>query len=104
MPSDWIEVAQLSHTFNTGTLSFGSLPTALRKAMISKFADFDEYQLGKYNKQKKKAKTPTPTELVVQASAASDDEATLEKLTFTLKQLIRKLHVVQPAKYVSAHR
>jgi len=30
------------------------LPASLRKAMVAKFEDFDLYQLGKYNKVKKK--------------------------------------------------
>ena len=31
--------------------SVGSLPAVLRKVMTAKFADFDEYQLAKYNRQ-----------------------------------------------------
>ena len=39
------------------TLStIGSLPAILRKVMAAKFSDFDEYQLAKYNKQKKAKK------------------------------------------------
>jgi len=33
--------------FPEKTLPLGSLPSALRKAMINKFPDFDKYQLGK---------------------------------------------------------
>lgn len=33
-------------------------------------------------------------------SADSDDEETLKQLRFTLKQLIRKLHIVYPAQFV----
>lgn len=62
--------------------------------MIRKFPDFDEYQLGKYNKQKKKPKgnndkkgnKKTET-LPPVSSSRSDDEAELEKLSFTLKQV-----------------
>ena len=44
--------------FDDGRLQFGSLPKALRKVMAEKFADFDEYQLAKYNKTSKKKKKP----------------------------------------------
>ena len=37
-------------------MAAGSLPAVLRKAMVAKFPDFDEYQLAKYNKEKKKPK------------------------------------------------
>ena len=33
--------------FRDQNLNFGSLPAALRKVMVTKFADFDKYQLGK---------------------------------------------------------
>ena len=50
-----------SHKFFVQTLhgknfNFGSLPVALRKVMISKFAAFDNYQLAKYNKEKSRLK------------------------------------------------
>ena len=34
--------------FRDRNLNFGSLPAALRKVMVTKFADFDKYQLGKF--------------------------------------------------------
>ena len=37
----------------------GMVSAALRKALIEKFPDFDEYQLGKYNKQKRAKKVTT---------------------------------------------
>ena len=44
-------------TFFDQSINDKSLPTALRKALVEKFPDFDEYQLGKYNKEKIKNKT-----------------------------------------------
>lgn len=83
LPSDWIEVAQLYQaTCLDGDLKMGSLPTALRKSMVDKFSEFDEYQLGKYNK-----------------NVSAKDKAT-GKICFTLKQLIRKLHIVKPVGHV----
>jgi hypothetical protein len=50
--------------------------------MVTRFAGFDEYQLGKYNK-----------------GASATDKAS-SKICFTLKQLIRKLHIVSPVSHV----
>ena len=52
LPSDWIEVAEQYQMFADKKLNFGSLPSALRKVMVEKFVDFDQYQLAKYNKEK----------------------------------------------------
>ena len=67
LPSDWLAVADLVQTFSpeeTGLsgldeakpVESGSLPAALRRAMVGKFSDFDEYQLAKYNKPKSASK------------------------------------------------
>lgn len=47
LPTDWIEVAQLVHVagLSSPPHAAGSLPAALRKAMVAKFSDFDEYVL-----------------------------------------------------------
>ncbi|XP_067949967.1 telomerase protein component 1-like [Watersipora subatra] len=113
LPSDWIEVAEIYQTFQDHNLNFGSLPTALRKVMVEKFADFDKYQLGKYNKDKKQTKRKPlsskeknridrhrqsgiqPSQLV--SDESSDDESEIHLKTFTLKQLIRQLHISSPA-------
>jgi len=45
------EIAQLSccnlQLFAENVSSFGSLPACLRRAMVQKFPEFDQYQLGK---------------------------------------------------------
>ena len=142
LPSDWLEVAELVTSLHnvsraTRALHFGSLPTALRKAMAAKFSDFDEYQLAKYNKggkpkqQQQKQKLQHPALPKLQklrstrssgsgsdsdsdsdsegeseseggavarvASNRSDNEEELEAMSFSMKQLIRKIHVVEPA-------
>ncbi|XP_053406458.1 telomerase protein component 1-like [Mercenaria mercenaria] len=56
LPSDWIEVAEIYSAFPEKTLPLGSLPSALRRAMVAKFPDFDKYQLAKYNKESSKKK------------------------------------------------
>jgi telomerase protein component 1 len=103
LPSDWIEVAQLSVSLYDGKRTFGSLPSALRKALAFKFGDFDEYQLAKYNKAKKQTAGHKPDATLIRAmSNKSDDEYEIEKLTFTMKQLIRTLHITRPAFHIMA--
>ena len=130
LPSDWLEVAEIYQAFQDKSVNFGSLPTALRRVMAAKFTSFDEYQLGKYNKdtskrkKKKKEKEnkekskpqasskPTPQvsiattisddssddDSVVHSDKESDEE--IERLSFTLKQLVRKIHISEPVYYV----
>ena len=52
-------MAELVETFSTGSdvtdlarPAVGSIPAALRRAMVAKFGDFDEYQLAKHDKGK----------------------------------------------------
>ena len=51
LPSDWIEVAEVYQAFHDRSINFGSLPTALRKVMTTKFKSFDSYQLAKYKQR-----------------------------------------------------
>ena len=109
---------------NNGSVNFGSLPTALRKAMVAKFGDFDEHQLAKYNKKAKPTATkkgnsgsgatgvdakgvdePKDSGASTVAPACSKEDETEEevaRLSFTLKQLVRKLHISEPAQFVMA--
>ncbi|XP_052772400.1 telomerase protein component 1-like [Mya arenaria] len=177
LPSDWIEVAEIYSAFPEKTLPLGSLPSALRRAMVNKFPDFDKYQLAKYNKEssgkKKRKKERLQKEQSGEAtrgggrgrgrgasrgsrggrgasrgarggtqsapagkprkrsmldsdtsSSESDSESDsdsdeeyekykkdivyddgespeqLQKMSFTLKQLIRKLHITEPVEHV----
>ncbi|KAH9524948.1 hypothetical protein Btru_028330 [Bulinus truncatus] len=157
LPSDWIEVAEIFQTLEDNNLKPGALPAALRKCMISKFSDFDKYQLAKYNKEssgkKKKSKAKKKEEQSEKAnksvrgkskpvqsadrsgkskkadskkrgffesdSSDSDGEESvtlrqvrsifyeetltdeeLKKQRFTIKQLIRKLHIREPVEHV----
>ena len=137
LPSDWIEVAEIYQAFHDKSLNFGSLPTALRKVMATKFVEFDVYQLGKYNKDKSKSKkkkseqkkgkgeergtkkgesippveetpplrsdtntTTESSELSVVGASDAESEEEVERLSFTLKQLIRKIHISEPVEPV----
>jgi len=52
LPSDWLDVAATYSILPDKGLKGKALPTSLRKVMITKFPDFDAYQLGKYNKER----------------------------------------------------
>ncbi|XP_022253025.1 telomerase protein component 1-like [Limulus polyphemus] len=122
LPSDWIEVAELYLSLKDEGINLGSLPACLRKAMKAKFQEFDQYQLAKYNRgknRKKKLATTFPNaynkgikskrepvesqENKAQTYTESNEMETEKKVTrcsFTLKQLIRLLHITQPVNHV----
>uniref|UniRef100_A0A8C4PWU5 TROVE domain-containing protein n=2 Tax=Eptatretus burgeri TaxID=7764 RepID=A0A8C4PWU5_EPTBU len=85
LPTDWTEVPQVYQTL------FGhNLPACLRRALTLKFAEFDEYQLGKYNRKPKKPKK-------LKWKALQEEE---ENKRFTLKNLICRLHISKPTYHV----
>ncbi|KAL5255924.1 hypothetical protein ACHWQZ_G011221 [Mnemiopsis leidyi] len=89
LPSDWIDVAELYTSLGDKNIGFSAIPVCLRKAMTKKFPKFDTYQIGKYNKKPKKSSS--------KESEDEDDETKLyERHHFTLKQLIRKIHISDP--------
>ncbi|KAH3757178.1 telomerase protein component 1 [Pelomyxa schiedti] len=99
LPSDWLDIASTYQCLPDKTLRGNALPTALRKALVDKFPDFDVYQLGKYNKEnslkrkKKKLRLKAekePTKAVFQAG----------KPPVTIKQLVRQLHISEPPYHV----
>ncbi|XP_017266584.1 telomerase protein component 1 isoform X2 [Kryptolebias marmoratus] len=121
LPSDWLEVVRIYSS------CFGrSLPACLKKAMADKFKDFSEYQLAKYNTRKHrckhrrrtpKANKPTAAQLQQWANLLRSDAALLEKFLqtegdravvdkkqseFSIKKLIQKLHIKEPAELVMA--
>ena len=135
LPSDWIEVAEIYQALHDTNIKHGSIPTALRKVMCSKFTDFDAFQLAKYNKDGSKKKKSEKAKKIqedkseakskkyladfpvlkatVQDSSSdsesddssivlsdSENKEELEKLSFTLKQLIRKIHICDPVEHV----
>jgi telomerase protein component 1 len=75
LPSDWIEIAEQYQIFMDKNINFGSLPSALRKCMVEKFSDFDQYQLAKYNKEKSRlAKNSTIKDVKHIKSKLKDDD------------------------------
>ncbi|VDN12255.1 unnamed protein product [Dibothriocephalus latus] len=102
LPSDWMEVVQTYELVQDPSAKRGSLPQALRKAMKSKFKEFDQYQLAKYNRELKGETKPaknasdTKRERNESASSSGDEAEPVHKRPLTLKNLIRQLHISEP--------
>nr|XP_040576695.1 telomerase protein component 1-like [Lepeophtheirus salmonis] len=100
-PSEWVSIADFVASFELENKS--SLPSMLRKAMIKKFSDFDEYQLAKYHQKgcSKKKKNSSNTEDVVLSDDDNNDDLNLpSSRSFNIKRLIRLLHIHHPQEFV----
>ncbi|KAL6103821.1 tep1 [Pungitius sinensis] len=121
LPSDWLEVVRIySACFSR------SLPSCLKKAMADKFKQFNEYQLAKYNTRKHrckhnrnrpKSKKPSDEQMKKWANLLRSDESILKKFLkedgsrapvdkkqneFSIKKMIEKFHIKEPAEHVMA--
>ena len=79
----------------------GSLPSILRRCMVERFHDFDEYQLAKHGKKVKKGEI----DIGVAPDVNEDEEMMtdrdlLAKKRFSVKRLIRLLHIKEPVLHV----
>ncbi|XP_044076665.1 telomerase protein component 1 isoform X2 [Siniperca chuatsi] len=121
LPSDWLEVVRIYSTCFSH-----SLPMCLKKAMADKFKQFSEYQLAKYNTRKHrckhnrnrpKAKKPTDQQLKQWGNLLRSDASILKKFLqiegskvvvdkkqneFSIKKMIKRLHIKEPAEHVMA--
>ncbi|KAG7220866.1 hypothetical protein INR49_031318 [Caranx melampygus] len=120
LPSDWLEVVRIYSTCFSR-----SLPMCLKKAMADKFKEFNEYQLAKYNTRKhrckhnrnrRKNKKPDDQQLKQWANLLRSDASILTKFLqvesktvvdkkqseFSIKKLIKRLHIKEPAHHVMA--
>ncbi|XP_074091083.1 telomerase protein component 1 isoform X1 [Macrotis lagotis] len=128
LPSDWMQVAQFFQSLAGGPdRKLVPLPACLRAAMTDKFAQFDEYQLAKYNlrehRSKKRRQHPrrpksetacqrkwysstifkTFNRLQIDFRRAYSIEPVKKKPSdFTLKKLIQRLHIRDPVQNVKA--
>uniref|UniRef100_A0A673TDN2 Telomerase associated protein 1 n=1 Tax=Suricata suricatta TaxID=37032 RepID=A0A673TDN2_SURSU len=126
LPSDWIQVAEFYQDLAKGEEDkLVPLPACLRAAMTDKFAQFDEYQLAKYNPWKHRAKRrprrpPRPPKtkppfshcLPRYLKPLADEQKKFEETynavpkkshpRFTLKKLVQRLHIQEPAQHVQA--
>ncbi|XP_036151924.1 telomerase protein component 1 isoform X1 [Myotis myotis] len=130
LPSDWIQVAEFYQSLAEGEEDkLVPLPACLRAAMTDKFTQFDEYQLAKYNPRKHRAKRrpnrpprPPKTErpfsetqkyLPKYLRFLKNEQEKFEESynaaperkkppRFTLKKLVQRLHIQEPAQLVHA--
>uniref|UniRef100_UPI0037E81F20 telomerase protein component 1 n=1 Tax=Semicossyphus pulcher TaxID=241346 RepID=UPI0037E81F20 len=122
LPSDWLEVVRIYSTCFSH-----SMPMCLKKAMVDKFKQFNEYQLAKYNTRKhrckhsrnrRKGKKPSSEQLKQWANLLRSDESMLKKFLqveekskvvvdkkqseFSMKKMIKRFHIKEPAEHVMA--
>ncbi|CAJ1072834.1 telomerase protein component 1-like [Xyrichtys novacula] len=121
LPSDWLEVVRIYTTCFSR-----SLPMCLKKAMVDKFKQFNEYQLAKYNTRKHrckhsrnrpKNKKASRRQLQQWANLLRSDKTMLSKFLqvdgskvvvdkkqseFSMKKMIKRLHIKDPAEHVMA--
>nr|XP_021494699.1 telomerase protein component 1 isoform X1 [Meriones unguiculatus] len=130
LPSDWIQVAEFYQSLAEGDeKKLVPLPACLRAAMTEKFAQFDEYQLAKYNPRKHRSKRcsrrpprpqkterpfsergrcfpksfwPLKNEQIAFEAAYNAVPEKKRLPRFTLKRLIEQLHIHEPAQHVQA--
>ncbi|XP_047446201.1 telomerase protein component 1 isoform X2 [Mugil cephalus] len=119
LPSDWLEVVRIYSTCFSR-----SLPMCLKKAMADKFKQFSEYQLAKYNTRKhrckhsrNKKKPVTNDQLATWANMIRSEKVVLKKFLqpekskevvdkkqseFSVKKMIKRFHIKEPAEHVMA--
>ncbi|KAM9066652.1 telomerase protein component 1 isoform X3 [Sarcophilus harrisii] len=129
LPSDWMQVARFFQSLaEEPNRKLAPLPACLRAAMTDKFAQFDEYQLAKYNLRKHRAKKShqrprrPKSEKVCQRKwynstiiyktfynhqksfmrAYHAEPVKKKPSDFTLKKLIQRLHIRDPVQNVKA--
>ena len=103
LPSDWLDVAALYQKLPCRTLDGHAIPTALRKAMVAKFPDFDAYQLGKYNKEGKQKRLAKKEKAEAAKKGITESDFILQqkkRKNLTLKQMVRQLHIAAPPYFV----
>ncbi|KAA0719495.1 Telomerase protein component 1 [Triplophysa tibetana] len=96
LPSDWLEVIRIYNTCFSK-----SLPSCLKKALADKFKKFSEYQLAKYNTRRHRCKHNKKRK---KGKLRSEERVAVDKKQseFSLKKMIRGLHIKDPAEFVMA--
>uniref|UniRef100_A0A673B3A3 TROVE domain-containing protein n=1 Tax=Sphaeramia orbicularis TaxID=375764 RepID=A0A673B3A3_9TELE len=108
LPSDWLEVVRIYSTVSLMRMwnTVRSLPMCLKKAMTDKFKQFSEYQLAKYNTRKHRCKhSRNRGEGKVHGCPLSLRVAKRNSKTqseFSMKKMIKRLHIKEPAEHVMA--
>ena len=82
------------------TFFAGSLPSILRRCMVDRFLDFDEYQLSKHGKKVKKGEINIGVSSIDDEDYQELENQDLAKKRFSVKRLIRLLHIKEPVLHV----
>uniref|UniRef100_A0A4X2LP80 Telomerase associated protein 1 n=1 Tax=Vombatus ursinus TaxID=29139 RepID=A0A4X2LP80_VOMUR len=112
LPSDWMQVARFFQNLaGEPDRKLVPMPACLRAAMTDKFAQFDEYQLAKYNLREHRAKKrrrgprrPVSDFFLFLQRKFQHPISVMKKKPsdFTLKKLIQRLHIRDPVQNVKA--
>uniref|UniRef100_F6X8W9 Telomerase associated protein 1 n=1 Tax=Monodelphis domestica TaxID=13616 RepID=F6X8W9_MONDO len=118
LPSDWMQVAQyFQNLAESPDKKLVPMPACLRAAMTEKFTQFDEYQLAKYNlrehrakKRRRRYRRPVSDFFPVSSHrynnlfmrAYHEEPVKKKPSDFTLKKLIKRLHIRDPVQNVKA--
>ncbi|XP_056665943.1 telomerase protein component 1 [Monodelphis domestica] len=129
LPSDWMQVAQyFQNLAESPDKKLVPMPACLRAAMTEKFTQFDEYQLAKYNlrehrakKRRRRYRRPKSGEIIQRKwynstiiyktyynhqkafmRAYHEEPVKKKPSDFTLKKLIKRLHIRDPVQNVKA--
>lgn len=105
LPSDMLDVVTMFLYLPDVYLEKSALPACVRKSIQKKFPEFDVYQLAKYNKERSQKKKVKKQKEVKGRSLSPGLGGELTRQNtqppkITLKQLIRKVHLGQPAEQV----
>jgi telomerase protein component 1 len=120
LPTDMLEVVTLFLQLPDKYMAGQAIPASLRKAILVKFPDFDVYQLAKYNKEKSQKKKKKKQKQKMQSLPQKKQQMNVGRrdtefdtmeidrplndsskpTLITLKQLIRKVHISEPAEFV----
>uniref|UniRef100_A0A673J018 TROVE domain-containing protein n=1 Tax=Sinocyclocheilus rhinocerous TaxID=307959 RepID=A0A673J018_9TELE len=107
LPSDWLEVTRI---YSTVSCFSKSLPSCLKKALVDKFKQFTEYQLAKYNTRKHRCKHNKKRKkgeviflhVLIQLESQNRTATDKKQSEFSLKKMIKCLHIKEPAEHVMA--
>uniref|UniRef100_A0A8C2CVQ4 TROVE domain-containing protein n=1 Tax=Cyprinus carpio TaxID=7962 RepID=A0A8C2CVQ4_CYPCA len=109
LPSDWLEVARI---YSMVSCFSKSLPSCLKKALVDKFKQFTEYQMAKYNTRKHRCKFYLSFHItfkmllffipLLSENLCCTVEKDTKQSEFSLKKMIKRLHIKEPAEHVMA--
>ncbi|XP_071885826.1 tRNA N6-adenosine threonylcarbamoyltransferase isoform X2 [Anas platyrhynchos] len=113
LPSDWLAVPRLYQSLAPDPMALAPLPRALRDALAAAFASFDLHQLGKYRgrpgkrprgrgRSRPQTQSQSQTQRPRRPRRGTAEKPPLPPSLFSLRSLVRRLHIREPAQHVAA--